>query len=78
MITQYTDFIGMYGNVYPDGFCQHVIGEFERLIQNGFCGNRQDNEGTTKTKKHDEFYFLNLRNHVLSRSEEHTSELQSH
>jgi hypothetical protein len=60
------DFIGMYENVFPDGFCSHLIAEFERYLSNGSCGNRQDGEGTTKTKKHDNFYFLNLRNHVFS------------
>ena len=66
MNSNYIDFIGMYENVYPDGFCNHMISEFERLLNNGSCGNRQDEEGTTKTRKEDNFYFLNLRNHVLS------------
>lgn len=66
MNSRYIDFIGMYENIYPDGFCNHVISEFERLLNNGFCGNRQDVEGTPKTQKEDNFYFLNLRNHVLS------------
>lgn len=66
MRTLYKDFIGMYENVYPDGFCSHVISEFERLITNGVCGNRQDSEGVSKRMKEDYFYFLNLRNHNLS------------
>jgi hypothetical protein len=66
MNSKYIDFIGMYENVYPDGFCNHMISEFERMLSNGSCGNRQDEEGTTKTRKEDNFYFLNLRNHVLS------------
>jgi hypothetical protein len=65
-MAQYTDFIGMYENVYPDGFCNHIISEFERLLSSGMCSNRQDDEGTTKTKKEDNFYFLNLRNHGVS------------
>jgi hypothetical protein len=60
------DFIGMYDNVFPDGFCNHLISEFERYLNNGSCGNRQDSEGITKTRKNDDFYFLNLRNHVFS------------
>ncbi len=51
MDIKYLDFIGMYSEVYPDGFCNHVINEFEKLITAGHCGNRQDNEGVTKTKK---------------------------
>lgn len=66
MECQYNQFIGMYTDVYPDGFCDHMISEFERLLSRGLCGNRQDGEGTTKTRKQDNFYFLNLRQHVLS------------
>ena len=66
MNSKYIDFIGMYENVYPDGFCSHAISEFERLLKNGFCGNRQDVEGVEKTRKDDNFYFLNLKNHIFS------------
>lgn len=62
----YKDFVGMYTNVYPDGFCNHMITEFERFREGGYCGNRQDSENTTKTKKQDEFLFLNFRNHSFS------------
>lgn len=63
---QYIDFIGLYENVYPDGFCNHMIQEFERLLSSGMCGNRQDFDGVTKTKKQDEFIFLNFKNHSPS------------
>jgi len=66
MKIQYNDFIGMYQNVFPDGFCNHVISEFERLLVSGSCSNRQDSEGTSKTLKQDFHYFLNMRNHVMS------------
>lgn len=66
MNSRYIDFIGMYENVYPDGFCNHMISEFERLLNGGFCGNRQDVEKVNKTQKEDNFYFLNMRNHSLS------------
>lgn len=62
----YQNFIGSYTDVFPDGFCNHIISEFERIRQKGWCGNRQDSENATKTTKNDEFYFLNLKNHVLS------------
>ena len=65
-MSQYTDFIGMYQNVFPDGFCSHAISEFERLLSTGSCGNRQDSEGAKKTLKQDYHYFLNVRNHSLS------------
>ena len=66
MNPQYNEFIGMYQNVFPDGFCSHVISEFERLLSSGSCGNRQDSEGAKKTIKEDYHYFLNMRNHVMS------------
>jgi len=65
-MSQYTDFIGMYQNVFPDGFCSHAISEFERLLSTGSCGNRQDSEGAKKTLKQDYHYFLNMRNHIMS------------
>ena len=71
---KYNGFIGMYENVYPDYFCQHLIDEFERLNSTGFCGNRQDSEGTTKIRKHDEFCFLNMKNHVMSPFQENNTE----
>ena len=56
----------MYQNVFPDGFCSHVISEFERLLSSGSCGNRQDGEGAPKTTKEDYNYFLNMKNHIMS------------
>jgi hypothetical protein len=66
MKTQYIDFIGMYEDVYPDGFCNHLIGEFERLLVSGACNNRQDQENITKTKKEDFHYFMNIRSNSMS------------
>lgn len=66
MNSNYIDFIGMYDQVFPDGFCNHMISEFDRLYERGSCGNRQSSEGVSKTTKEDSFYFLNLRNHEMS------------
>lgn len=66
MEIQYHEFIGMYKNVFPDGFCSHMIEEFERLLNSGLCENRQDSEGAPKYQKHDNFYFLNIKNHSFS------------
>lgn len=63
MNTRYTDFIGMYDEVFPDYYCQHMISEFERIGEKGHCRNRQEFEGTNKTSKQDNFLFLNVRNH---------------
>lgn len=66
MENKYVDFIGMYKNVFPDGFCSHLISEFERLLISGVCNNRQDTENVTKTKKEDYHYFMNIKNNQIS------------
>jgi len=63
MKTKYIDYIGMYENVYPDGFCEHMIAEFERLMTSGSCGTRQNQEDSPKTEKEDYNYFFNCGNH---------------
>lgn len=63
MKTNYIDYIGMYQDVYPEGFCQHMIDEFERLLQSGSCGSRQQREGVERYLKEDYSYFLNMGNH---------------
>ena len=67
MNTRYHEFIGMYENVFPDGFCSHMIEEFERLLHMGMCGNRQSSEGARKYDKQDHFYALNIKNHSFSK-----------
>ena len=66
MKSQYNNFIGMYQDVYPDGFCNHLINEFERLLESGVCNNRQSAENTTKTRKEDFHYFMNMRSNPMS------------
>jgi len=72
MNIRYHEFIGMYENVFPDGFCSHMIEEFERLLSSGLCGNRQDSEGARKYHKQDNFYFLNVKNHSFSDFNNHS------
>lgn len=67
---KYNNFIGMYQDVFPDGFCNHLIDEFERLLVSGACGNRQDHENTTKTKKEDYHYFMNIKSNPMDAFEE--------
>ena len=66
MKSQYNNFIGMYQDVYPDGFCNHLINEFERLLESGVSNNRQSAENTTKTRKEDFHYFMNMRSNPMS------------
>jgi hypothetical protein len=40
-----TDFIEVFENIYPEGFCEHVIKAFEANHTNGLTLNRQKSEG---------------------------------
>jgi hypothetical protein len=53
MIAEYKDFIGIFSDVYPEGFCQHLISEFDRHRNFGAGANRQNGEGAKKHFKDD-------------------------
>lgn len=65
MNSNYNQFIGMYSNVFPEGWCESIIEWFEvnRLNNCGSVRNRKEDEGMLKTKKDDEYIFFNLKNH---------------
>jgi hypothetical protein len=63
MNIKYEDFIGIYENVYPEGYCQHLINEFERLKGAGAGSNRQRGEGAKAHDKNDYQIGLNIKNH---------------
>jgi hypothetical protein len=63
MNIEYKDFIGFYRGVYPKGYCQHLIAEFERLANNGAGSNRQQSEGALKHRKDDHQILLDIKNH---------------
>jgi hypothetical protein len=64
MNIEYKEFIGIYQDVYPDGYCQHLINEFERLIKSGAGFNRQQSEGAEKHFKNDLQLGLNVNGHT--------------
>lgn len=53
MNIEYKDFIGVFSNVYPEGFCEHLIAEFDRHRNFGAGTSRQDSEGAPKHVKDD-------------------------
>jgi hypothetical protein len=59
---RYIDFIGFYENIYPQGFCQHVISEFDKIFEKGLCGSRKESENARNYVKSDAFYFLDVCN----------------
>lgn len=60
MNPEYKDFIGIFSNVYPEGYCQYLINEFERLVESGAGTNRQRGEGALKHAKNDLQLGLNI------------------
>ena len=60
------DFIKLYPDVYPDGYCQHLIAEFERLTQSGAGTNRQNGEGAPRHRKDDLQLGLNMGVHTVA------------
>lgn len=66
MNTEYKEFIGIYRDVYPEGYCQHLINEFERLVESGAGTNRQRGEGAPKHRKDDLQLGFNMGVHVAA------------
>ena len=60
---EYKEFIGLYRNVYPNGYCQHMINEFERLAKNGAGTNRQKSDKVPKHFKDDVHIGLYIKQH---------------
>jgi len=63
MSEKYTNFIGMYDNIFPDGFCDHLIGAFEKLVERGLCYSRKQSESTRKVVKDDFAFSLDINSH---------------
>lgn len=66
MNTEYKEFIGIYRDVYPEGYCQHLISEFERLVNSGAGSDRQRGEGAPKHRKDDMQLALNFGAHTVA------------
>ena len=58
------DFVGIYEGVFPDGYCQHMIEEFEALDKAGAGHSRQQSErNVSPLKKKDTAVYLSFRGH---------------
>jgi hypothetical protein len=53
MRTEFKEFFGIFDDVYPENFCEHLINEFERVRQVGAGSNRINSEGTLRHYKDD-------------------------
>lgn len=63
MQVEHDQFIAIYKNVYPEGYCQHLISEFDRLESAGSGSNRQRSEQAFRHSKDDYQIGLNIKNH---------------
>jgi len=63
MKVEHKDFIATYAKVYPDGFCQHLINEFNRLENSGAGRTRKQSEGSPAHIKNDYSIALNMGAH---------------
>ena len=66
MNVTYSNFIGVFNDVYPDGYCKHVISEFDRLVESGAGSNRIKSEGAHRHVKNDMQLEMSLPGHVLT------------
>jgi hypothetical protein len=66
MNAEYKDFIAVYRDVYPEGYCHHLIKEFDRLVESGAGTNRQRGEGAPKHRKNDMQLDLNFGVHTAA------------
>jgi len=65
MNKEYIEHIALYKNVYPEGYCQHLISEFNRLEEGGVGSSRQKSERALKHVKDDHQIMIELANHNL-------------
>lgn len=60
------DFIATCRGVYPEGYCKHLIDEFERLQLSGAGYTRQQSEGVLGHRKKDLQVSLNFNGHSVA------------
>ena len=65
MNKEYIEHIALYKDVYPEGYCQHLISEFNRLEENGAGSNRQRSDNVLQHVKNDHQIGIELKNHNL-------------
>lgn len=67
------EFIGYYRDVFPEGYCQHLISEFDALEVKGVGSSRQQNNDALKHQKDDYQIFLNAKSVDLDKFGEHSA-----
>lgn len=65
MNTEHKNFIGLYRDVYPEGYCQHLIEQFEHLCEQGASVDRLNGEGALAHRKQDNQICISLKGHNI-------------
>lgn len=65
MNAEYKNFIGLYSNVYPEGYCQHLISQFDAMEAKGAGANRIKSENAPRHIKNDHQISLSLKGHNI-------------
>jgi hypothetical protein len=68
MNIEYKEFFGIYTDVYPQGYCQNIISEFERLKDSGAGTNRLKGENAPAHVKNDYQIMADMGIHGLNKS----------
>ena len=63
MKAEYKQFIGVFKDVYSEGYCQHMISEFDRLADSGAGNNRIKSENAKRHVKNDYQISLCFKGH---------------
>jgi hypothetical protein len=63
MNSEYKNFIGLYRNVFPEGYCKHLINQFDLMAERGAGCNRLNSEGAAGHFKNDYQLSLGLKGH---------------
>ena len=58
------NFIGIYKDVFEEGYCEHLISEFNRLKGEGAGFDRNNGEGAPSHVKNDYSMGLNIKSHT--------------
>lgn len=64
MNIKHENFVGVYSNVFQDGFCQYLIDKFEVLANGGVGADRKSSEGAPSHIKNDYQIYIPLDRHA--------------
>lgn len=67
MIYEDYNFIGIFRDVYPEGYCEHIIQQFDKLEAGSVGSNRRQSENAPAHRKNDHQIYFGATHHNLER-----------